>query len=202
MIRKTITAIAAGALLFTGLAAAPASAVPGRTIWVVDDTTFKLMVTDNPVTANGCPTDLSGSVKATYAGATGLRTAINNAIADDTIVMYSTDNEALAMAQWRVSNFSAPTMRPTGLTFKPYRDLTGMFHRVLGRELGDRISVTKVLAGTDVEVDAVIEGISHQFSPGNDWQTSWNLSPIITGQFGPGGGGGATYLKLDRKSVV
>ena len=116
-------------------------------------------------------------------------------------VMYSTDNEALAMAQWRVSNFSAPTMRPTGLTFKPYRDLTGMFHRVLGRELGDRISVTKVLAGTDVEVDAVIEGISHQFSPGNDWQTSWNLSPIITGQFGPGGGGGLTYLKLNDATL-
>ena len=116
-------------------------------------------------------------------------------------VMYSTDNEALAMAQWRVSNFSEPTMRPTGLTFKPYRDLTGMFHRVLGRELGDRISVTKVLAGTDVEVDAVIEGISHQFSPGNDWQTSWNLSPIITGQFGPGGGGGLTYLKLNDATL-
>ena len=106
MIRKTITAIAAGALLFTGLAAAPASAVPGRTIWVVDDTTFKLMVTDNPVTANGCPTDISGTVKATYAGATGLRTAINNAIADDTIVLCNNNGAR--------SSFDLSTLAVTG----------------------------------------------------------------------------------------
>lgn len=106
MIRKTIVAIATGALFVTGLAAAPASAVPGRTIWVVDDSTFKLMVTDNPATANGCPTDLSGNTKATYAGATGLRTAINNALADDQIVLCN-NNSARAI-------FDLSTLAVTG----------------------------------------------------------------------------------------
>ena len=106
-------------------------------------------------------------------------------------LLYSTDNEAQAMAEWRVSNLSVPTMRPTGLTFKPFRDLPDLYPRVLTRELGDRISVTKTaMTGSDVTVDAVIEGIRHNFEPGVRWVTQWNLSPLNYGTFGPGGGNG------------
>ena len=104
-------------------------------------------------------------------------------------LLYSTDNEAKAMAEWRVGNQSVPTMRPTGLTFVPVGDLPDLFPRVLARELGDRISVTRELTGSDVTVDAVIEGIRHDFRP-RWWETSWNLSPINYGTFGPGGGVG------------
>lgn len=116
-------------------------------------------------------------------------------------LLYLTDNEALAMAQWRVSNFSSPTMRPTGLTFVPLADLPDLYPRVLGRELGDRIEVTRTPgSGSTITVDAVIEGITHRFDR-REWNTSWNLSPIITGQFGPGGGGGLTYLKLNDSTL-
>jgi hypothetical protein len=110
-------------------------------------------------------------------------------------LLYSTDNQAQAMAEWRVSNLSNPTLRPSRLTFKPLIDLTGSFPRVLNRELGDRITVTKTLDGSDITIDAVIEGISHDFGPGMRWKTSWNLSPLQYGQFGPGGTTGG-YWRL------
>lgn len=112
-------------------------------------------------------------------------------------LLYSTDNEAKGLAEWRVGNYSTPTIRPTGLTFKPMRDLPNQYHAVLDRELGDRISVTRSVPGTDITVDAVIEGISHRFSVDGTWVTSWNLSPLTFGVFGPGGGSGFSYWKLD-----
>lgn len=112
-------------------------------------------------------------------------------------LLYSTDNEAKNFAEWRVGNYATPTIRPTGLTFKPMRDLPNQYHAVLDRELGDRISVTRSVPGTDITVDAVIEGISHRFSVDGTWVTSWNLSPLTFGVFGPGGGNGFSYWKLD-----
>ena len=110
-------------------------------------------------------------------------------------LLYSTDEEALAMAQWRVANLANPSLRPSRLTFKPLIDLTDSFPRVLNRELGDRITVTKTLDGSDITIDAVIEGISHDFGPGMRWKTSWNLSPLQYGQFGVGGTEGG-YWRL------
>ena len=101
------------------------------------------------------------------------------------------------MAEWRVANLKDPTLRPSALTFKPLINLPSLFPRVLARELGDRVSITKTLAGDDIEVDAVIEGITHEFAGGMHWLTSWNLSPLQYGQFGPGGGSGATYITLN-----
>ena len=117
-------------------------------------------------------------------------------------LLYATDSEALAMAQWRVANYAEPVMRPTELRFKPLINLSNVYPKVLMRELGDRIEVTKTTpAGGSVVVDAVIEGIEHQFAGGMDWRTSWNLSPIVSGQFGPGGGGGFTYVKLNDATL-
>lgn len=119
-------------------------------------------------------------------------------------LLYATDSEALAMAQWRVANYAEPVMRPTNLRFKPLINLSNVYPKVLMRELGDRIEVTKTTpAGGSVVVDAVIEGIEHQFAGGMDWRTSWNLSPIVSGQFGPGGGGGGgfTYVKLNDATL-
>lgn len=116
-------------------------------------------------------------------------------------VLFATDNEAKSMAEWRVANFSQPVMRPAGLRFKPFIDLPEFYPRVLARELGDRISVTKETpAGATIEVDAVIEGITHSFNGGMDWQTSWNLSPVMFGQFGPGGGSGNKFWTLAPNS--
>lgn len=116
-------------------------------------------------------------------------------------LLYASDNEALAMAQWRVQNFSSPTVRPTGIEFVPLADIADLLPRVLSRELGDRIEVTRAPPeGSPVVVDAIIEGIAHQFTR-REWVTSWNLSPLIFGTFGPGGGGGATYLRLNDSTL-
>ena len=116
-------------------------------------------------------------------------------------LLYSTDNEAKAMAEWRVANLAEPTLRPSAVTFKPLINMASLFPRVLARELGDRVSVTKAVDGADIEVDAVIEGITHDFRGGMHWDTSWNLSPLQYGQFGPGGGGGNTYWTLDHPTL-
>ena len=114
-------------------------------------------------------------------------------------LLYSTDSEARAMAEWRVGNQSVPTLRPSRLTFWPLADLPDLFPRVLTRELGDRVSVTRQLEGVDVDIDAVIEGIEHQFTP-REWATSWNLSPLNYGTFGPGGGIGKKTWTLSAAS--
>lgn len=115
-------------------------------------------------------------------------------------LLYSTDNEALAMAEWRVGLMAEPTLRPSRLTFLPLANLPDLFPRVLMRELGDRISVTRQLDGADIEVDAVIEGIEHRFTP-REWEVSWNLAPMVYGQFGPGGGTTTTYWTLDHPTL-
>lgn len=115
-------------------------------------------------------------------------------------LLYSTDNEAKSMAEWRVANMAEPTMRPSRLEFVPLMNLPDMFPRVLARELGDRIEVTRNLTGGDVVVDAVIEGVEHRFTR-REWNTSWNLSPLVYGQFGPGGGNGNTYWTLDHPTL-
>ena len=116
-------------------------------------------------------------------------------------LLSSTDNEALNLAEWRVGNYSTPEIRPRGLQFKPMRDLPGQYHAVLDRELGDRISVTRALPGDDVTVDAVIEGITHRFDVDGTWQTSWNLSPLLHGSFGTGGGSGYKFWRLDHATL-
>lgn len=116
-------------------------------------------------------------------------------------LLTSTDNEALNLAEWRVGNYSTPNIRPRGLQFKPMRDLPGQYHAVLDRELGDRISVTRSLPGDDVTVDAVIEGITHRFDVDGTWQTSWNLSPLLHGSFGGGGGSGYKFWQLDHATL-
>lgn len=115
-------------------------------------------------------------------------------------LLYSTDAEAANMAEWRVGNTSEPTLRPSRLTFLPLANLPDLFPRVLMRELGDRISVTRQLDGDDIDIDAVIEGIEHRFTP-REWEVSWNLSPLQYGQFGPGGGTGYTYWTLDHPTL-
>lgn len=116
-------------------------------------------------------------------------------------LLTSTDSEALNLAEWRVGNYSTAEFRPRGLQFRPMRDLPNQYHAVLDRELGDRISVTRSVPGTDITVDAVIEGISHRFSVDGTWVTSWNLSPLLHGNFGGGGGSGYKFWQLDHATL-
>ena len=102
-------------------------------------------------------------------------------------VLFATDNEAKGMAEWRVYNYKSPVLRPSGIRFLPLADLPDLFPRVLARELGDRVEIVRTPpSGSAITVDAAIEGIQHRFTR-REWETSWNLSPLMFGQFGPGG---------------
>lgn len=148
---------------------------------------------------NDCTVTRVGGVPQRAQNATSIASFWRNS-ESITGVMYADDTEALAMAQWRVQNFGTPVLRPTRMTFDLATNLPDMFERVVRRELGDRVSMTRTLTGTDIEVDAVVEGITHRFTR-REWLVTWNLSPLTYGVFGPGGGSGATYLTLNHAAV-
>ena len=94
------------AVLAVGVLQATPAQAAGRTIWVVDDTVFKLKITNDPATATGCPVaDPNSPLLATYAGAAGLRTAVNNAQPGDTVVLCN--NSASNRATFDLSTLAA-----------------------------------------------------------------------------------------------
>lgn len=98
-----------------------------------------------------------------------------------------------AMAQnyaaWLLALYKDPLIRVSSLTIKPARHPDVLFPQVLGRELGDRITVklTPPGGGSRITRDAIIRGISHSVTP-SDWTTVWTFqdvsnipSPFIVG---------------------
>jgi hypothetical protein len=88
------------------------------------------------------------------------------------------DTKALSLAQLVVARYKDPLLRVTGLTIAPDADPTNLYPQVLGREIGDRITVKRRPqgVGSAISADVTIEGISHRITSGS-WETSWNLSP-------------------------
>lgn len=63
-------------------------------------------------------------------------------------------------------------------------DPAGLFPQILGREIGDRVTVERTpTAGTTVPADYWIEGISHTVSRFGQWQTTWTLSAVDDTQY-------------------
>ena len=105
MLLKSLRLIVCAVLAVGVLQATPAQAA-GRTIWVVDDTVFKLKITNDPTTATGCPVaDPNSTLLATYAGAAGLRTAVNDAQPGDTVILCN--NSASNRATFDLSTLAA-----------------------------------------------------------------------------------------------
>ncbi len=104
MFRKVLV-ITTASLLAAATLVPAASAVGGRTIWVVDNGTYKLQITNDPATATGCPTT-PGNL-ATFAGETGLRTAVNSAQAGDSIIICNNGSQTRA-------TFDLSTLAVTG----------------------------------------------------------------------------------------
>lgn len=104
MFKRVLSAVAVSFLAVSSLVPA-AHAALGRTIWVVDNGGYKLQVTNDPATATGCPT--TPGLLATYAGEAGLRTAVNEAVANDTIILCNNGSQTRA-------TFDLSTLTPTG----------------------------------------------------------------------------------------
>lgn len=95
-------------------------------------------------------------------------------------LLHQTDQNSLDLANFIIGRYAEPITRVAGMVVRPPLDEANLYPQVLGRDLGDRLTVRKrpQNLGSAIEQDAQVEGIRH--SVGNfDWQTSWNLSPAF-----------------------
>lgn len=91
----------------------------------------------------------------------------------------STDAAVRDRAVWLLNRYKALASRLRSMRLQPRRNPNQLWPQVLGRELGDRITVQRHPAGLDtmVSVDQIIERVSHRFSP-TTWETVWQGSPV------------------------
>lgn len=88
------------------------------------------------------------------------------------------DATALQWAQWVLYVSRTGEDRFESLTIDPLADPVNLWPQVLGRDTGDRITVTSRPAGTSSPVikDCFIAGITHTWdSPSRTWLTTWTL---------------------------
>lgn len=91
---------------------------------------------------------------------------------------------AVNIGTFLVNLFSQPQARVQSITVKPFRDPTNLFPQVLGRQLGDRISVKFQPPGGGARIvhDCFIRGIQHSFSAlanARDWTTTFVLQDAL-----------------------
>jgi hypothetical protein len=87
------------------------------------------------------------------------------------------DSEIRDLANWRLATKKNPIQRVTQLEIKPRRDPANLFPQVLGRDLGDRLTVKRRPqgVGTVLTYTVLIEGVDHTINP-TEWTTHFYLS--------------------------
>ena len=86
-----------------------------------------------------------------------------------------TDNAAYDHAAYVVNTRADPEARIVGLVIAPQRDPANLWPQVLGREIGDRVTVNMPTIAGSVAQACVIEGVEHSMANGS-WSTTWRLS--------------------------
>lgn len=94
-----------------------------------------------------------------------------------TDLLMETDAEALDYAAFIVHVAKDPELRFSEMVVIPHADETNLFPEVLGREIGDRITVIKRPpgGGDPIERDVFIRGVDHTIRNQLDWVTTWTL---------------------------
>ena len=92
-------------------------------------------------------------------------------------LLHTSDAEALLYAQFIVYTAKGAENRFDTLTINPQRDPANLWPQVLGRKIGDRITVSRTPPGmTAITRDCFIRGITHDFDfSAQTWQTVWTL---------------------------
>lgn len=95
---------------------------------------------------------------------------------DRSDLLMESDTGAADYAAFILAKSKDPELRIATLTINPLRDPTNLFPQVLGREIGDRITVKlrPPGGGTTLTRDVYIRGIDHAATP-ESWQTVWTL---------------------------
>jgi hypothetical protein len=95
---------------------------------------------------------------------------------DSENLIADTDFQALGYAQWVVATSAQPEQRFSELVIDPRAQPADLFPQVLGREIGDRITVKRRPPGGGAVItrDVFIRGIRHEFND-SEWLTTWTL---------------------------
>lgn len=96
-------------------------------------------------------------------------------------LLMQTDAEALDYARYVLSLQKDAELRFAAITVDPYADPANLWPQVLGRELGDRITIkfTPPGGGARITRDVFIRGITHDIGP-KAWRTTWALQDATT----------------------
>lgn len=112
---------------------------------------------------------------AQVASAPGSRSLYGYATDIRTGLICQTDAQALALAQFTVTQYQDPEDRFTAVKVKPLRDPTTLWPQVLGRRLRDMITVERnPPGGFTATRQCHIAGVSHEITPDN-WVTTFAL---------------------------
>lgn len=97
-------------------------------------------------------------------------------------LIHNSDDVSHYAAEFLLSEYKDALLRITSITIEPGRSPATLFPEVLGRELGDYVTVklTPPGGGAQIEQASRIEGISHSVAP-KHWRTTWQLSPAYAG---------------------
>jgi hypothetical protein len=98
---------------------------------------------------------------------------------DSESLIADSDFQALAYAQFIVADGKDPELRFADLTVDPAAQPADLWPQVLGREIGDRITIKRRPpgGGATISRDVFIRGITHTFTE-STWSTTWTLQDV------------------------
>lgn len=90
----------------------------------------------------------------------------------------STDADSATTAARLLTRYAQPSQRYSSMTVTPDPDPANLFPQVLGRQIGDRVTVVRTPqdVGQAVVKEVIVEGISHTLDE-SSWTTDFALSP-------------------------
>lgn len=130
---------------------------------------------DDTTLVNVAQVTREGGTTQSASDATSVAAYLTHTATEDGLLI-QTDAEALSLAQFLVFIGKDPELRFTQMVVKPQRDPANLWPQVLGREVGDRITVEldPPGGGTTISRDVFIRGVEHDSRPG-EWTTTWTL---------------------------
>lgn len=102
---------------------------------------------------------------------------------ENTSLLMQSDAVALEFAQFLLFQNKDPELRFSEITVHPQRDPDNLYPQVLGREIGDRITINlRPDNGDAISRDVIIRGITHTVTR-TTWETKWALQSATKSQF-------------------
>lgn len=96
---------------------------------------------------------------------------------------FDNDVDVLALANTLLARYKDPRTRILALVITPQSDPTNLWPQVLGREIGDLITVVIPApggVGSAITHIALIVGVEHALDAKGKWTTTWRLSEVDT----------------------